>query len=76
MAGRCLISAPADPAANNAGYKEYELKEGDTLESIAQKELGDASRWQEIYDLNKDLFDSLGSDGAIAAGVANIGATR
>jgi nucleoid-associated protein YgaU len=66
-----LMNRPADGPSTpgtDANYREYELKEGDTLESIAQKELGDANRWQEIYDLNKELFDSLGSDGAIAAG--------
>ena len=31
-----------------------EVKSGDCLWSIAQQKLGDGSRWQEIYDLNKD----------------------
>lgn len=33
--------------------KEYIVKPGDTLSKIAQKELGDANRWKNIYELNK-----------------------
>ena len=33
--------------------------EGDTLFNIARYELGKASRWAEIYDLNRDV---LGKD--------------
>ena len=33
---------------------EYTVKSGDTLGKIAKSELGDASRWQEIYEANKD----------------------
>jgi len=31
----------------------YVVEEGDTLVSIARRVLGDASRWREIYELNK-----------------------
>ena len=37
-------------------YKEYKIKSGDTLSGIAKKELGKASRWKEIYNLNKDII--------------------
>jgi LysM repeat protein len=30
------------------------VKAGDSLSAIAKRELGDASRWREIYNLNKD----------------------
>lgn len=50
------------------GFKWYELKDGDTLESIAQREMGDPAKWEEIYLANKELFDSLGEDGVIAVG--------
>jgi nucleoid-associated protein YgaU len=33
----------------------YTVKTGDTFYGIAQDQLGDASRWQEIFDLNKDV---------------------
>jgi nucleoid-associated protein YgaU len=32
----------------------YEVKSGDTLSSIAQEQLGSASRWREIYELNRE----------------------
>lgn len=31
----------------------YEVQKGDTLSRIAQRILGDASRWKEIWELNK-----------------------
>lgn len=31
------------------------VKAGDSLSAIAARELGDASRWRELYDLNKDV---------------------
>lgn len=34
----------------------YTIQQGDTLWSIAQKILGDGSRWPELYNLNKDLI--------------------
>ena len=33
---------------------EYTVKSGDSLSSIAQEQLGDMGRWQEIYEANKD----------------------
>ena len=33
----------------------YVVQSGDTLSEIAQKQLGHASRWQEIFDLNRAL---------------------
>ena len=32
----------------------YRVQEGDTLSTIAQRELGSAKRWQEIYQLNRE----------------------
>ncbi|MFP5504022.1 MAG: LysM peptidoglycan-binding domain-containing protein, partial [Candidatus Sericytochromatia bacterium] len=60
------VEDPTEPT--NPGWRHYELQEGDTLESIAERELGDPNRWEEIYNLNRELFDSLGEDGVIAAG--------
>lgn len=42
-----------------AGGRTYLVEEGDTLFDIARYELGKASRWGEIYDLNRDI---LGDD--------------
>jgi len=42
-----------------AGSRVYVVEEGDTLFDIARYELGKASRWSEIYDLNRQV---LGED--------------
>ena len=34
----------------------YVVKSGDSLSNIAKALLGDASRWPEIYELNKDVI--------------------
>jgi polar amino acid transport system substrate-binding protein len=36
------------------GKRNYTVKPGDTLSLIAQRELGDTSRWPQIWDLNRD----------------------
>lgn len=43
-------SAPAN--------KTHTVGPGDSLWSIAKKELGDGSRWNEIYELNKDSISN------------------
>ena len=37
----------------------YTVKSGDCLWNIAKKQLGDGSRWKEIYELNKDKIKNL-----------------
>ena len=34
--------------------RTYIVKSGDTLSDIAQSEMGDAKRWPELYEANKD----------------------
>ncbi len=36
--------------------KKYTVKVGDTLQKIAQEQLGDADKWQKIYEANKDTI--------------------
>jgi len=36
------------------GKKTYTVKVGDTLTRIAGAQLGDATRWKEIWELNKE----------------------
>ncbi|HKC91473.1 MAG TPA: LysM peptidoglycan-binding domain-containing protein [Candidatus Limnocylindria bacterium] len=36
--------------------KTYTVDSGDSLSAIAEQELGDANRWREIYELNKDVI--------------------
>jgi len=43
-------------AATGTGTKTYTVESGDNLSAIAQQELGDANRWREIYELNKDVI--------------------
>ncbi len=56
--------APKDPKSpagrrNASSRRSYTVAEGDTLFDIARQELGKASRWSEIYELNRD---QLGND--------------
>jgi nucleoid-associated protein YgaU len=51
-------AAPVTIASGRAGGRVYVVREGDTLYDIARTELGKASRWGEIYDLN---WDQLGN---------------
>jgi nucleoid-associated protein YgaU len=48
-------------AMNNAGAdraSSYSVQRGDNLWDIAKKQLGDGSRWSEIYKLNSDTIGS------------------
>jgi murein DD-endopeptidase MepM/ murein hydrolase activator NlpD len=52
-------SAPApapQPAPQPSG--SYTVRGGDTLSKIAQRSLGDAGRWQELYNLNRDKISN------------------
>ncbi|MCH7814432.1 MAG: LysM peptidoglycan-binding domain-containing protein [Planctomycetes bacterium] len=46
------------PSSDDAtdGYRYYQVKPGDRYASIARRMLGDADRWHEIAELNKDVF--------------------
>jgi len=45
-----------EPPGKSKGYRWYEVRKGDRYESIAKRELGDARRWKEVYELNKKVF--------------------
>ncbi|MGE5707324.1 MAG: LysM peptidoglycan-binding domain-containing protein [Bacteroidota bacterium] len=45
-----------DGEARVQGGVTYIVQKGDSLSKIAQNQLGDANRWREIYELNKDLI--------------------
>ncbi len=47
---------PKDPGATETKTKTYTVDSGDNLSAIAKQELGDANRWREIYELNKDVI--------------------
>jgi nucleoid-associated protein YgaU len=38
------------------GFQTYVVKAGDSLSQIAQQVLGDANRWNEIWEANKDAI--------------------
>ncbi|WP_370424162.1 alpha/beta hydrolase (plasmid) [Streptomyces sp. QH1-20] len=48
--------APAGASPTLEVAPTYTVQPGDTLRSVAYRELGNAARWQEIYALNKDAI--------------------
>lgn len=48
----------ATPVETKKATKTYTVKRGDSLSKIAKNELGKASRWNEIYQLNKSVIGS------------------
>lgn len=63
--GEHLRAAPrpatALPAATSDTYREYTVREGDTLWDIAREHLGDGLTWPRIYSLNKDRVQDDGA---------------
>ena len=49
-----MAKAMAEAAAAEAAAKTYVVQSGDSLSKIAGKLLGDATRWKEIWEANKD----------------------
>lgn len=47
--------------AVGAGAATYKVKAGDNLSKIAKEQLGDASKWKEIYEANKDIISDPNS---------------
>jgi nucleoid-associated protein YgaU len=64
VAGGSSTAPPADmppasaQAAPNVAHtdKTYTVVAGDTLSKIAKREYGDASKWHQIYEANKDTI--------------------
>lgn len=51
----------AVPAGTNPSkdlFRWYQIKTGDRYVGIAREQLGDARRWHEIFELNKDKFSN------------------
>jgi nucleoid-associated protein YgaU len=49
-------SGSSSTAPAPAGGRTYTVVAGDNLSKIAKKLLGNANRWREIHELNKDLI--------------------
>lgn len=54
--GKRASEGVADNEKNSKNFKWYQVKKNDRFASIARDQLGDAGRWQEVYELNKDKF--------------------
>lgn len=48
------VQEPPRETSSAPQSSNYTVKSGDCLWNIAKKQLGDGSRWKEIYELNKD----------------------
>jgi hypothetical protein len=48
--------APITPVVPVAGENEYIIKEKDTLFDISGRLYGDPDKWEELYELNKDII--------------------
>jgi nucleoid-associated protein YgaU len=49
-------STPETSANSQTAGRTYKVQKGDTLYSIAKKQCGSSSRWEEIVRLNKDVL--------------------
>jgi nucleoid-associated protein YgaU len=48
--------APVHNEPGSISPEYYEIKKGDTLSAIAKRQYGDATKWQTIYNANKDVI--------------------
>jgi len=51
------VTGSASSTAQSAG-RSYTVVKGDSLSKIAKALLGDAKRWREIHELNRDVIDN------------------
>lgn len=50
-------TAPTAPASGGQ-YRTYTVVAGDSLSKIAKREYGDASKWQRIFEANRDKIQN------------------
>jgi len=46
----------ASSSSKDATFRWYQVRRGDRYVTIARDQLGDAERWNEVFELNKDKF--------------------
>lgn len=47
---------PVRPVAHSSGHTEHVVRPRETLRSIARDYYGDAARWKDIYEANRDVI--------------------
>ncbi|MFA5863655.1 MAG: LysM peptidoglycan-binding domain-containing protein [Phycisphaerae bacterium] len=55
---RVHVSESLPSNSDKSKHKTYKVKSGETFYSIAGQQLGSASRWKEIYELNKSKVNN------------------
>jgi nucleoid-associated protein YgaU len=48
---------PGVTGAKAAGSRFYTIQSGDSLSRIAQRELGDGNRWNELFEANREVIE-------------------
>jgi nucleoid-associated protein YgaU len=51
-----LPNSPAPPRAPERTVTSYTVQSGDSLSEIAQRHMGSARKWRELYEFNKDVI--------------------
>ena len=49
-------TAPAPGQGGPGGGRSYVVVQGDSLSKIAKREYGDADKWRQIFEANRDLI--------------------
>src|SRR6185437_4589017 len=57
-----ISPASVEPNTASAAANEYTVQKGDSLWQIAAQQLGDGSKWQEIYNLNQSAIGNNPND--------------
>ncbi|MCX5146689.1 LysM domain-containing protein [Streptomyces sp. NPDC048550] len=57
-AHKAVPAAPASGPAPTAAQLMYTVRAGDSLSSIARRELGNEARWRELYAMNRGVIGS------------------